>query len=179
MNSIIELRKKELTTHINQLISDVEYFINNKKRNDHSISISQYLEFNEDKLEYVKNKLHKIKDSFNPQADNYTSFENCIESLKILLSEINKIQERAENKLSNLQFLLPIKILTTIIWSILYWGIWIVYWDWLENWRYLTLIFTFWYPLCYPFLVMLFLFEEDPHSFEFLRKIFTKLLLEE
>jgi hypothetical protein len=179
MNSIIELRKKELTTHINQLISDVEYFINNKKLNDHSISISQYLEFNEDKLEYVKNKLHKIKDNFNPQADNYTSFENCIESLKTLLNEINEIQKRAEKKLSNLQFLLPIKILTTIIWSILYWWIWIVYWDWLESWRYLTLIFTWWYPLCYPFLVILFLIEEDPHSFVFLRKIFTKILLEE
>ncbi|HJP95837.1 MAG TPA: hypothetical protein VJ843_00540 [Candidatus Saccharimonadales bacterium] len=180
MTSIIELRKKELTTQINQLISVAQFFIVNKKRNNDAISISQYLEFNEDKLNNIENTLHTIINKFNPHSDSFATFEICIKELVGLQSDIDQLQARGESKLSNLRYLLPIKIVISIILSWIYIWIWIIYWRWLDGWRYITLIAMVWYLPCYPFLLILYYIEEgDSFDFSLFRRFFTKLLLKD
>jgi uncharacterized membrane protein (DUF106 family) len=181
MSSIIELRKQELASQVNQMISDVQFFIDNKRRNENATSISQYLEFNEGQLDRIKNNLQKIKNSFNPQSDNFGAFENCIRQLKELQNDINQIQSRGESKLSNLQFLLPIKILISIILSWIYIWIWLVYWHWVDGWAYITMIAMWVYLPLYPFLLLFYYIEEDNGypSFKWFRRFFTELLLED
>lgn len=175
----IEERKNELITQINQLINDVQFFIYHKKQSANAISISEYLEYNENKLNNIQSKLDQIKNRFNPNSDNLETLEKCDKQLKELQNEIKKIQSRGESKLSNLQYLLPIKVLISIIWSWIYIWIWIVYWGWVKenDWRHLTLIVTIWYLPCYPFLLILYYIEEHDGSFLSFRKFFTGLLL--
>lgn len=96
MSSILERLKQELTTEINEMISAVEFFINNKKQNENATSISQYLELNGHELNNVKNTLQSIRNEFNPQSAFAEKFENCKNQLKELQNEIIKIQARGE-----------------------------------------------------------------------------------
>lgn len=180
MSSIIELRKTELTKQINILVSEVQFFIDNQKRNENSISISQYLEFNEGKMIEVKRKLQEIKNQFNPASNNFVTFESCINNLNNLIIEIKQLQIRGERKLGNLIYILPIKILLAIIFTWIYIWIWLQYWDWVEGWKYITMIAMVWYLPCLPFLLILYFIEEgDSFDFSLFRKFFTKLLLQD
>ena len=182
MNSIIELRKKELAAQINKLIGEIRYFIVNKKKNKDATSISQYLENNESILYRIEDKLQIIEFKFDPQSDIYETFEYCIDQLKELQNNINEIQKRGEIKLKNLEYLLPIKILISIIFSGVYIWIWIIYWRWLDGWWYITLIGTIWYLPTGPFLLVFYYLEDSDKiypTFGMFRPYFTKLLLKD
>jgi hypothetical protein len=96
MMSLIELRKQELTTEINKMIDVVQFFLDNKKRDERATSISQYLDLNSDELRRVNTNLCKIKNQFNPNSDSFETFEKCKYELEELQREINKIQARGE-----------------------------------------------------------------------------------
>jgi hypothetical protein len=96
MSTIFERRKQELTTEINKMVDVVQFFIDNKKRNEKATSISKYLDLNGKDLGDVKQTLHTIKLRFNPESDSFDTFENCKNQLEELQKEITKIQSRGE-----------------------------------------------------------------------------------
>ena len=103
MSTIIELRKQELTVEINKMICAVEFFIDNKKKDENATSISNYLDLNGKDLGDIKQTLHTIKLRFNPESDSFDTFENCINQLEELQKEITKIQSRGEAEQKRLQ----------------------------------------------------------------------------
>lgn len=103
MSSIIELRKQELTLEIDTLVKGVLFFIDNKRRNEHAASIAQYLALNESELNDVGKKLRTIENGFDPKSESFETFERCIDQLKELQREIEKIQARGEAEQYRLQ----------------------------------------------------------------------------
>ncbi len=91
MISLIERRKQELTTEINQMMDAVQFFIDNKQ-DEYGTSISEYLLLNKYELNNVKNTLEIIANEFNPKSDSIETFENCKNQLEELQNKINKIQ---------------------------------------------------------------------------------------
>lgn len=183
MSSIIELRKTELTSQINEQIKKVQFFIDNKRRNENATSISEYLEYNTDKISSVKRNLELIKNRFNPQSESFVTFENCINELNELLNEITKIQERGESKQENLQYLGLVKFLTPtiiiVVLSIILINLFGAYWAWMKEtgWGFLTLIFIG-YILALPLGFITSIITGEVR-FDFVTKFFRKLFLED
>ena len=177
MPSIIEQRKEELSAHIKQEISSVQYFILNKRNSDGAMSVAQYLEVNQHKLRRIEDGLRAIQERFNPRAEQFEAFADSMQRLKDLQQEINELQKRGESKLSNLQYLPIIKVLMTIGLSCIYIWVWFLYWGWVKEsgWGIITLIVTWPYLPCLFFLVPLFCLEEEPWSFP--RKVLSEMLL--
>ena len=101
MSSIIELRKQELTTQINEMIRVTQYFIVNGKQDETAMSIWAQLYF-ENEFNSIKNTLQSIENGFNPESDSFATFEKCIDHLSELQREIQKIQIRGEAKQEDL-----------------------------------------------------------------------------
>lgn len=93
MSSLIELRKQELATEVNEKISAVRL----------AISITPYQGLIETELNNVKNTLSTIEKWFDPKSDSLETFEKCKNELKELQREIEKIQARGETERQRLQ----------------------------------------------------------------------------
>lgn len=146
MNSIIELRKKELTAQINQLIINVQFFLSHERLNERSNSISEYIKYNKDILKNVNDRLEQIKSRFNPNSDNYETFDISIKQLKKLQNDIIDIQKRGESKQERLQYIslinISIHILAITIVSIVLYNLFGAYWAWMKEtgWGFITLL---------------------------------------
>lgn len=179
MTSFLERRKAELTEEINLLIGEVQVFISiNKLKNASAGSIAQYLQYNQYQLSNVEAELTNIRGEFNPQADELKSFKNTIDRLRELQREIGRIQARAESKLSNLEYLPLIKVLTNIVLVGGYIWLWIIFWGWVHGWRHIL-----WLPMLLSvalFIVLLVdLNFKDGSSFASFRRFFSELFLAE
>jgi hypothetical protein len=93
MSSIIELRKRELTGQVNQMVAGIEETIR---------AYSQYGRLKDD-LDKAERAIERIKAVFEPQSDRPETFHRVIEELKELGEDAEEIRERGEAEKRRLQ----------------------------------------------------------------------------
>lgn len=179
MTTVLERLKVELTEEINLLMSEVQVFVStNKLKNARAGSVAQYLQYNQHQLSNVEAELTNIRTEFNPQANEFESFQNTKDRLRELQREISRIQARAESKLSNLAYLPLVKVLTSIVVVGGYVWLWVIFWGWVHGlWHVLWLPMVLSVPLFIVLLVDVNF--EGGSSFASFTRFLTELCLAE